>query len=198
MTRSQFAGPDHARRAPFRPSLLRLDFEPRRFPTRPSWSGVNPTTQSPSSFTGMLLSCWPHGHRAARQPLRACAEINSRKLRKALLCLKLAWISMPVYIPMRHASGSHRIDRSLHNIIVLSTSGTACAKHLRPCENHGERREFCCERLYVFFNIYGPSTMSRTAAVLARTVPYSRKLVEAAAPPLYPRPSRSPTAHSTS
>ena len=34
---------------------------------------------------------------------------------------------MPVYMAMRHASGSHRIDRVFHENIVLSTSGAQSA-----------------------------------------------------------------------
>ena len=92
---------------------------------------------------------------------------------------------MPVYMPTRHASGSHRIDRVFHENIVLSTSGAQRRRCLRQCEIHGARREFCCERLYVFVNMYGRPTVSRTAAVLTRAVPYARKVVEVTVPPLY-------------
>ena len=90
---------------------------------------------------------------------------------------------MPVYMPTRHASGSHRIDRVFHENIVLSTSGAQRRRCLRQCEIHGARREFCCERLYVFVNMYGRPTVSRTAAVLTRAVPYARKVVEVTVPP---------------
>ena len=101
---------------------------------------------------------------------------------------------MPVYIPTRHASGSHRIDRVFHENIVLSTSGAQRRRCLRQCEIHGARREFCCERLYVFVNMYGRPTVSRTAAVLTRAVPYARKVVEVTVPPLYVELAAAPLA----
>ena len=45
---------------------------------------------------------------------------SSRMLCKALSCAKLAWMIDAVLVAISHVSGSHQLDRDLHEDIIFS------------------------------------------------------------------------------